>query len=392
MIKTRNLSKCVLAVIVIFVSLVAPVCPSTIEGLAVYTCDGLLLNSLSINAIVDSTNNMTLILNSQFEARGTQPIVDISLTTEAPTSNLLGNATVFIDLIGYYVPGVGKNIEWGTYFNRFYAVPTLYSSEVNYRIDLAQEVDRVFDHFSSTVDNLTKEDVWFAGKFFIETKFANCTGRVSDKRYLRFPFTFSGNITAINLDFTFPEESDLTTPKFGAEDMIKILPNRVQTSFSAQYLQGRSPELYAEWKMPQEIPETPLWIRIAYDPIFLTVISLVIGSIIGRYPWVWIHNRREKKRFVRKIILELEKAKKSLQEHQPINTAFYDSLSSNLLLLNDKTAELVNRTYVGMKARDNIGYSSLTRKTEQSALEHEIEETTKSINKAINVLKKEIGE
>lgn len=392
MIKPRNLSKCVLAMIIIFVSLVPPVCSSTIEGLAVNSYDGLVLNSLSINAILDSTDNMTLILNSQFEVRGTQPMVDISFTTETSALNLLGNATVLIDIIGYYVHEGGKNIEWGTYFNRFYAVPTLYSNKVNYRIDLTQEVDRVFNHFLSAVDNLTKEDVWFAGSFFIETKFANSTGRVTDKRYIRFSFTFGGNISVINLDFTFPEESDLTTPKFGAEDMIKILPNRVQTSFSALSLQGRSPELYAEWKMPLEIPETPLFIRIFYDPIFLTVISLIIGSIIGRYPWVWIDHRREKKRFARKIILELEKAKKSLKEHQPINATFFDSLSSNLRLLNDKTAELVNRTYVDMKAREKIGYSSLTQKTGQSALELEVEEITKRINKAINALKKEIGE
>lgn len=388
-VKPESLLKYVSATIIIFVLLVAPASSSIIEGLAVNTYGGLVLNSLSINAIVNSTNDTTLILNSQFEAKGIQPIVDVSFTTGTPTSNPFGNATVLIDLIGYYVPGGGKNIEWGTYFNRFYAVPTLYSNEVSYRIDLAQEVDRVFTYFSSTVSNLTKEDIWFAGRFFIETQFVNSTGRVSDKRYLRFPFTFGRNITVINLDITFPAESDLTMAKFGAEDMIKILPNRVQTSFSALSFQGHSPELYAEWKMPKEIPETPLLIRIVYDPIFLTVISLIVGSIIGRYPWVWIDKRREKKRVVRKIILELEKAKKSARGSQPINTAFYDLLSSKLLLLNDRTAELVKETYANLKARDGAGYSSLTQKTGQSAFERELEEITKTINKAINALKKE---
>jgi hypothetical protein len=378
-------------VTVFFLLTIAPAFSSTIEGLSVNTYDGLILNSISISTIIESTGNMTMAINSQFQARGTQPMVDLSFATASPTSNQLENATVLIDLVGYYTSSGAKNIEWGAYFNRFSIAPVFYSNEGKYRIDLGGETDRVLNHFSSTVANLTEGDVWFAGRFFIEGQFINSTSKISDKNYIRFPFTFGGNITAINLDFTFPEESDLTATRLNDADMTKILPNRVQASFSGTSLQSVSPEVYAEWKIPASPPETPLWKKILYDPVFLSVVTLIAGLILGRYPWVWIDKRRETKRLVERLIAELEGAKKSLKEHKSPSTIFYDSSFSKLMLLSSKTAELVRQAYDDIKAREEAGYPSLTYEPGESPCEHVLKELTKSINNATSALKKEIG-
>jgi hypothetical protein len=364
---------------------------SSIETLTINTYDGLTLNSVSINAIADSNDNVTFSLNSQFEARGSQPIVDVSFATGNPSSNTFGNATVYIDVIGYYVLGGGKNLEWSNiYFRRLSVAPTLFSSTVQYRIDLTEEANDTFNHFLSAGANLSRENTLFAGRFFIDTQFLNCTGNVADKKYLRFTLSFGGNITAIDLDVTFPEISELTTVRFGMQEMRKILPNRVQTSFSPLSLQGQSSELYAEWKLPQPNPETPFWNRLLYDPWFIAVASLIVGSIIGRYPWIWIERWREKRQIAKKFIRELENIKKSLKKHRPVDTAIFDLSSEKLSLFSDKTAELVRKTYSEIKTRENVGYSSLTPNPEQSAFEHELEESIRRINKTITALKKEM--
>jgi hypothetical protein len=193
------------------------------------------------------------------------------------------------------------------------------------------------------------------------------------------------------VDVTFPEETDLTTTKLGDADMLKILPNRVQASFSGISLQGTSPELYVEWKLPSSPPETPFWTRVAYDPIFLMIVSLIVGSIIGRYPWFWIDEKREKRRIAGKLIKELEEGKESLKNYKPMSTVVYDSSFSKLLLLDDKTVKLVKRAYVDIKAQEGTSYSSLTPRPGESPFEHQRGELTRSINKAINALKKGLG-
>jgi hypothetical protein len=386
----RSVPEWSIAFIVLVIGMAQLVYPSSIETLTVNTYDGLILNSLSINVIVDSNDNVTLALNSQFEARGSQPIVDVSLETGTPSSNSFGNATVYVDLIGYYVAEGGKNLEWGTYSRRLTVVPTLFSNTVQYRIDLTEVANDTFNHFLSVGVNLSRENTMFAGRFFIDAQFGNCTGNVGDKKYLRFTPSFNGNITAIDLDITFPEISDLTTVRFGTEDMRKILPNRVRTSFSLLSRQGLSSEIYAEWKLPQLNPETPFWTRLVYDPWFIAVVGLIVGSIIGRYPWAWIEGWRERRQIAKKLVLELEKAKKSLKEHRPIDMAIYDSLSVKLLLLSDKTADLVRKAYFEIKTRENVGYTSFTSDPAQSSFEHQLEEGIKRINETISALKKEM--
>jgi len=89
--------------------------------------------------------------------------------------------------------------------------------------------------------------------------------------------------------------------------------------------------------------------------------------------------RRQKKRFVRKLIAELEGIKKDLQKYQPISTSIYDSSISKLLLLSDEVAENVKKTY-----------EELERETVRIALPNDqIKQLVQKINTAINALLKE---
>jgi len=109
------------------------------------------------------------------------------------------------------------------------------------------------------------------------------------------------------------------------------------------------------------------------------VVNFIAGSIVGRYVLVRMTERRQKKRFVRKLIAELEGIKKDLQKYQPISTSIYDSSISKLLLLSDEVAENVKKTY-----------EELERETVRIALPNDqIKQLVQKINTAINALLKE---
>lgn len=109
------------------------------------------------------------------------------------------------------------------------------------------------------------------------------------------------------------------------------------------------------------------------------MVNFIAGSIVGRYVLVRMTERRQKKRFVRKLIAELEGIKKDLQKYQPISTSIYDSSISKLLLLSDEVAENVKKTY-----------EELERETVRIALPNDqIKQLVQKINTAINALLKE---
>lgn len=262
---------------------------SPFEGISVFTFDGLTLNSLSIDVIADTNNSMMMTFYSEFRARGTQPMISIYLYKDGCVPTFLRNAIVVVDVIFRYVPGGETIMEIGIYFNRFLVNPKNYTGEILYQIDFREEVNNVLNYFSTKVSNLTAEDVGFAGRFSIQTEFANSTGIISNTGYLRFPLIFDGNMTDPTLDVTIPEEYNLIIAKLGAEDMIKIFPNRVRESISVIPDQRKRTELYMEWELPEPpepLPPTPWYDEIPWRYLIPGVsgvfITIIVRDVIGR--------------------------------------------------------------------------------------------------------------
>jgi hypothetical protein len=246
----------------------------------------LVFNSLSIDIVTDTNRKMMMSFTSEFLARGPQPGISISIYNDGSTPTSILNAYVVIDVIMYYVDGA-TDVEIGTYFRTLSASPQNYSSEILYQVDLKGEVDNILGYFSTKVSNPKAEDIGFAGRFIIQNEFANSTGIVSDKGFLRLPLTFDGNMSLVSLDVTVPEEYDLVTYKWGSEDMIKIFPNRVRSSFSVKEDQRITSELYMEWKLPEVPPPPPIFQQHPWIiPLAFCLLGLFLGHIWGNqlYP------------------------------------------------------------------------------------------------------------
>jgi len=243
----------------------------------------------SLYVIAATNKSLMITLNSQFRVKGNQTIIMTHFFKGESLATLMSNATIDVTLLWYYAPGGGVNYEWvSTGFWRLLVVPNNTTGEVLYRIDLREIANNVFNYYSSKVSNLTVEDVGFGGIFSIYTQFSNSTGAISNTGYLRFPLYLDGNMSSLSLDFTIPEEYEMITAKFGTDDMTKIFPNRVTTSFTVTKNQTKTSEVYMEWKIPVPPPPPP-W----YDvPPWRWVIPGLIGiglTIVVRdiFPRLW---------------------------------------------------------------------------------------------------------
>lgn len=99
------------------------------------------------------------------------------------------------------------------------------------------------------------------GRIYLQSEFVNSTNIVGNKNYIRLHLTCEGNMTTVTPDFTIPDDADLIDATWGTEDMVRIIPTRVQTSFSVTPGQRISKVMYVSWKMPepQEPPPQPAW-------------------------------------------------------------------------------------------------------------------------------------
>jgi hypothetical protein len=252
------------------------------NGVSVFALGNLVLNSLSIDVDVDTNRSLMMTFSSQFFVRGSQAKVNILIYKGASVPTLLQDAYVVVDLIVYYTDGA--NFEFGTYFRRFSINPKIFSDEILYEIDFKEEINNVLNYFSTKVSDPKAEDVGFAGRFSIQTEFANSTGIVSDKGYLRFPLTFDGNMSFVTLDVTIPEEYDLETAKLDLEDMVKIFPNRVREIFTVTKDNRKLSELYIEWKIPPPSSPPSLFEQHPWILPFSTCfLGLFLGFILNNY-------------------------------------------------------------------------------------------------------------
>lgn len=256
------------------------------EGMRVFTGNGLKLNSLSIDVIINANKSMMMAFNCRYFARGIQPMISIYLYKDTFIPVTVEKAVVITDVVVYYAPNGSKNMEIGTYYDRFLVGSKDTDRETLYSIDFSDEVNRVLNHFSKTTSNLTAEDVGFYGRFSIQAEFMNSTGVISNKGYLGFPLTFDGNMSDVTLDLTIPENYDLRIAQLGTEDMIRIFPNRVRESISVTSDPEKTTELYMEWKLPEPLPPTPWYDRIPWRYIIPGVsgvfITITVRDVIGR--------------------------------------------------------------------------------------------------------------
>lgn len=249
---------------------------NSFKAISIFTYDGLILKSVSISALAYPDHNMTMAISSQFEAVGISPIISFHLNYgEETTPTFLEKANVIVDVV-YHKKNGRRSYYVGSYFRKLLIDPQNYTNEIQYRIDLTEEMNNVFSLLSSQDSNLTIEDVEFLGRISMRNTFANSIGAVANKRYVKFLLTCDGNMTAVTFDFTLPDEADLIVATLGGQDMVKIFPNRVQTSFSVLPDQRISSEIYVEWKMPEPLPPVPLY----DEPPWKWLISGIIGVIL----------------------------------------------------------------------------------------------------------------
>lgn len=273
-------------------------------GISVFLMGGIEMSSqsipLSVYVVTYENRSARMTLDSEFHGRGTQPNIKIYLHNYSSTPTLLKASRAVIDIIFYYVPSGGKILEWGTYSSSLLIQPKNYSDETLYQFDFTEEAAKVFDYFSSKVGNLSREDVGFGGRFSIQAEFANATNAISNQGYLRFPFTFDGNISFIALDFTIPEDSDMSTAKLGTEDMTKVFPNRVRTVLSVSEEQRKESDIYLEWRIPSP-PAAPDWYdRLPWRFIIPGLVGVTLTiAVRDVFPRLWKHARKRTRKWLR---------------------------------------------------------------------------------------------
>lgn len=251
---------------------------SPFNGISITTSSGVELTSLSLNGLIQRNNSLITTLTTYFNVRGAQSAQpDIKVLFDGGSSTPISETVqAYTDVILYYV-GINKNIFVGSYYHSFSVNPTNSTNALLYNIDLSGEAERVLEYFSSTVSNLTLNDVGFEGSIFIQVTFSNSWGNMSHDGFLTFPITFQGNFTSVVLDFTIPEEYGFVDYKLSGVDMVKIFPNRVQQNLVITPMESTSSKLYLEWRIP-ETPQPPPF----YDtPPWKWIIPVVIGGVIG---------------------------------------------------------------------------------------------------------------
>jgi len=250
---------------------------SPFNGISVYTSSGIELTSLSFSGLIQRNNSLVMTLTTYFNARGAQ---DITVQFDLGNSTLISKtAYVYTDGILYYV-GTGKNVFFGSYYHSFPIDPINSTSAILYNIDLSQEAESVLDYFSSTVSNLTLNDVGFLGSIYVQVTFGSSTGNMSHEGFIGFPLNFLGNFTSVSLDFTIPEEYEFVDFKLDNEDMIKIFPDRVQQNLAILPRESKVSELYLEWRIPETPSPPPFYDTPPWEWIIPGLIGIILGILI----------------------------------------------------------------------------------------------------------------
>ncbi len=340
-----------------------------------FTQNRLALKYLGLSFIVYENNSILLVGSTEFEAIGSQPLLTIIVDSSGrapsvPFGRVISN-------YAFFMANGSMNVYVGSYYETFHVNATIENGIVEYEIDLTDSVEKAKN---AIYPEGTVEDCGIKGRMTFESMFDSSVGIINQKRFFRVLLLANANLDVITCDVTLPQTADLKDAKLGDQDVRKILPYRVDTSVGVTPMESTGANLYLEWNMPEEVS---LLNKIFDNPIASSVINLIVGSILGsvfgRYVWAGISERRQKKQFAKKLMMELRGIKKDLQKHQPISTTIYDSSTSNLLLFSDETAGIVKKTYDEIK-----------RKTIRVALaDDEIKQLLQKINTAIDALRRE---
>ena len=341
-----------------------------------FTENKLSLDFLGLSFIAHENDSILLLGSTQFEAIGSSPILKFTIDSSGRAASALSG--VLTSDVAFFMVNGSRDYYIGPYYEQFSVNATTENGIVNYEINLTSSIEEARNAIPSEG---TIEDIGIRGRLTFEVKIRASIGIIGQKRFLSVLLQGLANLNVIACDFTIPKEAELKEAINGNQDMQKrSVPYRVDTSVGVKPLEPFGANLYLEWEMPEGVP---LLIRIIYDPIFLTVIGIIAGAIIGRYPWFWLDERRQKKQFVKKLIMELEDIEKNIRENRPLDTTIYDSLTPKLLLLSDKTSGIVKNTYDEIKRTQNIGYTSLQRDINEQIID--------KIIMAISTLKNEIA-
>jgi hypothetical protein len=320
----------------------------------------------------------------QFEAIGDQPtlMIEIDSYGRAPS---LPSGMITSDVAFFIVNG-SRDYHIGGYYENYHANLTIESGIVKLQEDFSDNVRKAMNVIS---ENGTTADYGVRGRMTFEVVVGNSVGNIMQKRFFRVLLRTHADLPVIVCSITVPQTANLVEARNGAQDLRKIVPYSADASIATTRGEQTATDLYLEWEMPEEVS---FLVQIVYNPIFLTVVGLIGGALLGRYPWVWVDERRQKKQFAGKLIAELQGIYEDVKEHRQISTAIYDSLTFKLLLFSNQTAETVKKTYEEIKQAEGIGYVAIKYENGKSPLEHKTEETCREIRKAISALKKEIGE
>jgi len=349
-----------------------------------FTQSMLSLDYLGLSLIVYENNSVLVIGSTQFEAMGNQPILRIEIDSYGRVpSEPFG---IITSDVAFFMVNGSRDYYAGSYYENYSVNTTVENGIAKYQADFSEDVQKAMNLISK---NGTAADYGVRGRMTFEVVIGNSVGAIMQKRFFRILLRTLADLPVIACSVTVPQTASHMVAKNGAQDMRRIVPYSADTSIAVRREESAAADLYLEWEMPEQVP---LIIGIVYNPIFLTVIGLIGGSLLGRYPWVWVDERRQKKQFARKLIAELQGIIKDMKEYKQISTTIYDSLTSKLLLLSTQTGEIVKKTYEEVKRKENIGYVAIEREDGRSPLQHATEETFREIQRAIKALRKEIGD
>jgi len=343
-----------------------------------FTENSVPLSHLGLSFTVRENNFIFLVGSVGFEAIGNQPILRILIDSSGGAPSILfGQITS--DVAFFWVNG-SRNLYKGPYSETFLVNATVENGRVAYEIDFTNNVEKAKN---AILPKGTIEDFGIIGTMSIEVMIGNSVAVIRQKRFFKVLLQANADLYSIACDITFPQTADIKDAKKGDQDMRKSSSYEVYTVVGVTPFEPPEANLYLEWDMPEEVT---LITRVLCHPLFTLIFGSILGSIFGRYALFRMSERRQKKQFAKKLIMELRGIERAISEHRPITTTIYNSSKRELLLFSDTTAQIVIEAYEEIERTCNIGFPlKVGFETEND----EVKQLLENIANAIDALRRE---
>lgn len=240
------------------------------------TDNRLSLDYLGLDFIVYENNSILLLGSTQFEAIGSQPILDVSIDSygRAPSSP----SGIITSDVAFFIVDSSRDYYVGPYYERYNVNATIKNGIVEYQLNFSDNVKKAMDAISKQG---TIEDYGVRGTMTFETTIRDSVGIIGQKRFFRILLRTHADLSTITCNVIVPQTADFKEAEKDGEAMRKIMPYWAQTNVLLQKGQQSGADLYSRWDMPEELP---LPMRYPYNLIISIIISYIVG-LLSKYSY-----------------------------------------------------------------------------------------------------------